>query len=173
MKTLITLVLATFGSYAMADGVIRPSVSYSIHKTESGGTTSETTTRYIDLAGGWVGPSGFSVLGIYGSQNESTSPGGSSSDRTSLGAGVGYTKGEGIFAAAFYFVQNSLTSGSTKYEGDGMQFDIGYLFKAGSAAIGPQFSYRMHNFKKVNGQTMANPLKVTDLDPMIAFQFMF
>lgn len=174
MKTLIALFLATFGTYAAADGVIRPSLSYSIHKTESGGSTSETTTRMLDIVGGWWNGRNLSVLGLYGTQNETTSPGGSSTDRTSLGVGIGYTnKDEGPFAALFYVLQDTEKSGSTKYEGDGFQLDFGYLFKAASIGIGPQFSYRIHNYKKVNGATMANTLKKTELDPMVALQFTF
>ncbi|MBX3021033.1 MAG: hypothetical protein KF799_05095 [Bdellovibrionales bacterium] len=172
MKVLIALFACLGALPASADILIRPALSYAIDKTESGGSTSSTTRRMIDLGVGHITSAGWTLLALYGTENIATDS--TNSDRTSIGVGGGYTsKGDGPYVSAVYFVSNSLASGGSKYEGDGMQFDFGYMFKVSSMGVGLQFSYRMHNYKKHNGTTLTNPYKKTNLDPMFALAYIF
>jgi hypothetical protein len=177
MKSWLLIPLLLLPLTARADKFFRPAFGYTIDKSGSTGSETTTTRQLIDLAGGWKGNSGLTVLGMYGMDNKTVSSSGGSTqmNRTSYGAGIGFLSKQamGIYADAVYFINADLTSGSNKYNGTGYQATLGYKFDLSKFSIGLQFAYRSFTYTKLNGATLATTYDQTNLDPMFAFIFVF
>jgi hypothetical protein len=179
MKTIRLAVFAALvgsgASIAHADFMFRPAVTYTSDESGTSPTT-KTTRRVIDLGAGYVSPGGWSLLAVYGMENRKVEAPGSSTtgDRTSLGAGGGWTAGAtGAYVDAVYFFQAEYSVGSTNYKGTGWQVDLGYKFDVGRLQVGPQLTYRNFSYDKVNGATQSPVYKQNNLDPMFALCLMF
>lgn len=176
MKALFAIAVLVFSFGARADYFFRPALTYIMEQEDVGNTTTSTTRRIIDASLGWtVAGGGWALLALYGTENRVDDAGGTSTtyDRTSIGLGGGYIQPDGAWFDFVYFLSNKWVTGSSKYEGDGMQFQVGYNFKLGPGSISPQLAYRINEYKKLNGSTMTNKVKLTSADPMISYTFFF
>jgi hypothetical protein len=182
--------LQLLSSAAQANQIyFKPTVMYLIDNAENqgGGNSKENNSRQlIDVGFGFIFEKGLTVGGIYATEKrttETTTVSGASStvttDRTSLGAGVGWSspKEMGPFVMAYYFPQSTYvnTTTSYNYSGSGYQLDLGVRFKMKHVYFGLQLSYKFFEYKEytvaTTKQSLSDPLKHTNVDPYISVFF--
>ena len=172
---MLSLIFALLTGGAHADVLLRPAFLYTTDSIDGGDGPTTTTRTLLDGAFGYKFQKNWMILGMYGSDSKNVSNSGGSSkiDRTSLGAGAGYLFKNGFVIDAVYFVQSQYKVNSVKYDGTGWQVDVGYLFAFEKFAVGALLAYRSFAYDKFEGQKLATPLKLTNLDPLITLQVTF
>lgn len=177
MTRLWLFIFALLPTFAHADGLIRPALGYTIDKTESGGSATTTTRQLIDIGGGYVTDSGVMLLGMYSTETKTVASSSSTTNfnRSSYGGGIGWMakQSSGPYVDGIYFLDATMTSNSSTYKGNGWQIDVGYNFEVSRVGIGMQLTYRSFTYSKLNGSTLNNPYKQTNLDPMFAVLITF
>lgn len=149
---------------------------YQSYKTDSNGTTSESTQTDYDIKFGYLMTSGLYLGVIYDNQ---THGGGGSSypTRTGYGAVVGYHTGNWTFDLDYYLSSTRNSSATTSYTGGtNMQVDIGYDIPLSSSFyLGWQLAYRMYAYNSVtnNGTSSSTDFKMTEIQPLIRLGFNF
>jgi hypothetical protein len=155
--------------FAHADGMLKLAAMYMAAKTDSGGTTSDSSRTLLDLNGAYLWPKGWAAGLLYGMDNQKA--GSSTLKRVSYGPSFGWVsrKENGAFVMLSYLFKSEYED----YEGTGYQADLGYKFTVRKIAIVLQFSYKAFNYDKINGQKLSPPLKETKLDPYFGLLFEF
>lgn len=117
-----------------------------------------------DVTVGYIRSKGLYLGGIY----DACTVGGATC--SNMGLSVGYIKNNWDLMVHAYLT-GTYTSGGTQYsEGTGSQFDIGYMFKTGSAVfVGFQISSRSMTYKSKAGAS----IKVAEMYPAFKVVYPF
>lgn len=152
-----------------ADGMLKLGFLYLSTDTDSGGTKSESSRMLLDVNPAYIWPKGWAFGLLYGMDKSKNS--GVASDRTSYGPSFGWItrKEYGPYVMASYLLKSELE----QYEGDGIQADLGYKFPLRKIDLGFQLSYKMFNYKKLNGATLSTPYKENKIDPYFILMLQF
>lgn len=128
--------------------------------------TTETTRTILDLKAGYVMPSGLYFGGIYDSRTDQV--GSSKTERTGVGATVGYHNMGWFIDGSYYLTSEIKLSSGTKLEsGSGFGVDVGKNFDVlQNVYLGLQIAYKSLEYKKAGGVEVVNKLK-SELAPMI------
>ncbi len=109
----------------------------------------------------------------------------SKSQRSSIGASLGYVTPSYHFMFTYYFdskwnLNTSSTTGDNKYnyKGTGMQLDVGYKIPLWGIFFGPQLSYKMFTYEKLStdsgaAEKISPKLEDTGLEPSLVLFYFF
>lgn len=162
----IVSLISLLGVTASADVIFTPSWFYMKYETEQGAVKGKSELSIYNLKLGTTLSSGLYLGAVYDMEEINDD------ERTSLGLGVGYIK-NGWNLHLTYFVKSEFESASTKYEGTGINLELGHVFSVGSWGVGPTLSYRTFDYDEVNGASLSPKLKHNRILPYLTFQFMF
>ena len=128
---------------------------------DNGGNTR--TRLLLDIGGGWIANSGFSLGFLYSSEKNSISNG-ASADRTAIGPNIGYAskKESGWYALGTYFYSATTT---TELKGTGNQIDIGYKFLINKVSFAPQLSKKQFTYTSQYGNDLNSNYTEGRVDP--------
>ncbi len=169
-QVLVLVMSLFFAQSAFADGYLRFGGSYSTTKEGPESSTSDQSTTLLDIGGGLVSQSGWTVGALYATKKVKS--GSFTLDRTGIGPTLGWIsrKDFGFYILGTYFLE---LERSDDLEGSGYQIDLGYKMSLGRIAFAPQLSYRDLKYDKRNGQSLGLNYVDKGIDPYFVFLFQF
>ena len=175
-KLVLAIAVLIVGTWAHAQVVFSPGISYNDWERNDGTTTSKIARTTIDLRLGYTLPMGFYFGGMYTIENDTLGSTDVSTDR--IGATVGYHNPMGFTALfTYHLVGNSDIGTGELSGGSGMQFDLAWVFPlASSFSLGPQLTYRSIEYSKFTATGSAEvdtDYTDTQIVPYINLWFMF
>lgn len=172
---LVAMMITLGASFAQAQFVLNPNVTYTSDKTEGDAGDGESSRFSLDLRAGFVGSSGLFLGGTYGYEALDFGAG-DDAKFSSIAPTVGYFGGNFLAMLSYHFIAET-DFGPGKYtEGAGPQVDVGYVLPVNSNfAIGPQLRWRSIEYGKVEagGGEMEASITRTSLEPMVNLWFTF
>lgn len=177
MRSLAVLLIMTTATWAQAQIVFAPSITYSSTEIESPGGTTDSDSMVIDLKVGYQHASGL-ILGANYSMNNMALFNDDDSG-FSLGPMVGFSHYNGFYALFSYFIMGEFEQGNsttTLTEGMGPQVDIGWVFPITSSfSLGPQITYKSITYDTIEsaGVETTQENTITEINPFITLWFRF
>ncbi|MEQ1875966.1 MAG: hypothetical protein ABL958_04925 [Bdellovibrionia bacterium] len=188
MKTIRQLLLlaVVLGATATANAAGKSSgfmlnlvPSYETTELTSSGTTVKSTQMTADFTLGYLLDAGV-LLGVaYQMDNTTNDPGGSTNNISAYGPAVGYYHDMGFFILGSYLLSWSqkVSSSDTTYTGDGIEVDVGYIYRFGTFGLGAELVYKTVNIKKQKDAAgvesdLSNKAAITGL-PRVVFNWVF
>jgi hypothetical protein len=166
MKHLLLIaIIAVFGSVAKADVYFTPSLFYMKYDIKTTATTKTDLSIYNFKLGKTFNNNIYAGV-VYDMQDENDL------STRSYGVGIGYIN-DGWNFHLTYFISSTYEVGTQEYTGTGMNFEIGYLFKLRSWALGPALTYRTFEYDEVDDVSFDPSLKLTRVLPYVMLQFKF
>jgi hypothetical protein len=146
--TIFLAALFVFGSQANAAGkgsgmLLQLTPSLSSLEVTSGGSTTKGSSTSADITIGYLMNMGLALGLRYSMSNTSSESGGVTTTGTVsyYGPAIGYYHDGGFFGLFSYLMNYSSSNGTTTVTGDGMQFDLGYIYRMGTFGLGAELSY--------------------------------
>ncbi len=172
---LLSLALASASTYA--SGLIRGDFGYVSESKTTGGAETTTSRQTIEVAGGFMWPSGMALFGQYMMGTDTSTSGGSTTTdhRASYGPGIGYYSRApmGFYVAGTYYFSSKLETPSVTYEGKGYQVDLGIKASFGNVAAVAGLAYDSFEYNKTSTGPLSPSDKITFIGPRIGVQMEF
>lgn len=95
---------------------------------------------------------------------------------SNIGVSVGFSDKGCYLLYHYFFTSNYHLDATTKYQGTGMGFDMGYQVSLGKGfSLGGQISYKKMNFKEriINGEEIGTDYSRENILPSFIFGFSF
>lgn len=175
-KILILIVVAS-GLAAHADGMARLNLGYGMSDDKTGSSETKTTTQNIDVAGAYLWPSHFMVLGQYAMESESVTSGTSTTNynRTSYGPGIGWVtkKDLGLYVDAIYYFSSTYVEPGQTQKGWGYQLDLDLRIAFSRFSMLAGFAYANYTYTKNDVGNLSPAPTHTGIQPRLGVYFEF
>jgi hypothetical protein len=171
MKKIILLALMTVTSAAHADlfkstlfelNTIYLDRDYNDNGVTAQDKITDTDLRLMRIEKGWAYGATYAL-----SANDSTD-----SNRTSLGATLGYYSEKDFYLNYTYYFSSKYKSGPTEYKGSGYEFDLGFLSKVTSSFyVGLMFAIKNFSYTDSTTNGVSNSISATHKEVLPMFTF--